>query len=224
MRTETLTRKVAAILAATACAVGLAVAYGPLAEAESTPSTSTKAAAAVLPTHGTYKGVDHAGRIITFSFAGNYMGHFAVNNMLIGGAHVGGSAWHETCHGGMCTKGTWVSDHHVQGSWRTRDGHWTTFSAYHQPVATINPYIGSYRGEDHAGISIHLMYRHGTIADFKLDHSVRGNIPVSNGRFNHCLPSVCVEGHWASDNRIVGKWKAVGSTHWFSWEVNAYSH
>jgi opacity protein-like surface antigen len=206
-------RKLLAVLAAVACIGGLAAAQSPVAVAKEQRS--------VLPSHGNYVGVDAHGRIVSFSFSTNYMSHFTVSNAVIGGAHVGSSAWHETCHNGMCTKGMWVTDTHVQGSWRHGGGAWVHFSANYQPP--VMPYVGPYMGDDHAGLSVRFAYRHGMIVGFELDHSNRGDISVSNGRFDTCLRSICVKGHWQSDYSVVGAWRAVGSNQWFQWEVHAYA-
>src|SRR5690349_9298693 len=122
-------RKLLAVLAAAACAAGLALTFSPFAEA----GKGSASARAALPMHGAYAGVDHGGRIVSFMFSGNYMSHFTVKHTVIGGAHVGSDAWHETCHNGMCTKGMWVTDTHVTGFWRTANGHWTSFSAWYEP-------------------------------------------------------------------------------------------
>jgi hypothetical protein len=206
-------RKLLAVLAAIAVTTGLTMAVTSGADAKST-----------LPAHGSYSGVDHAGRMVTFSFSGNSMSHFTVGHKVIGGAHVGsGAAWHETCHGGFCTKGMWVTDTHVTGSWREGGGTWTHFSAYAHPPMTIQPYTGSYMGRDHTGLKIHLSFSHGRINSFTLDHSNRGNIPVTNGKFETCLQSVCVKGHWQSEYEVVGSIRPVNSSHWVTWDAYAYA-
>ncbi|MFC6041463.1 hypothetical protein ACFP8W_06995 [Nocardioides hankookensis] len=206
-------RKLMAVLAALAVATGLTVAV--------TAITSGADAKAVLPAHGNYSGVDHAGRVVTFSFSGNYMSHLTINHHTIGGAHVAGAAWHETCHNGFCTRGTWTTDTHVAGSWRTGGGHWTHFSA--SVVPSLRPYAGPYMGRDHTGLAIHLTYGSSMIHGFKLDHSVRGNIAVHNAKFDTCLSSICVKGHWQSDYEVVGSWRPVHGSHWVSFEAYAYA-
>ena len=108
--------------------------------------------------------------------------------------------------------------------WRTRDGHWTSFSAYTQPASTIYPYVGAYMGRDHSGGFVHLMYRHGHLTDFKIRDTVYGDVPVHNNRFDACLARICVQGKWDDDNFIVGKWRHSDSSHWYSWEVHGYAH
>lgn len=222
-------RKLSAVLVAAACAAGgFAVGASSLAEAEPGAAAGPAAAPSVdhaaLPREGSYSGVDHAGRIVTFTFSGNYMNHFTVAHKVIGGAHVGSNAWHETCHGGYCTKGMWLTDTHVNGSWRLPDGQWTHFSAYHQPALQVRPYAGPYMGRDHTGLAVHLEFRNGMIHGFKLDHSVRGNVSVDgHGRFETCLPSICVKGHWQSEYEVVGSWRPVNGSHWVQWEAYAYA-
>jgi len=110
-------RKISAVLAALVVMTGLTLAVSSGADAKS-----------VLPAHGSYAGVDHGGRMVTFSFSGNTMSHFTVGHTVIGGAHVCNGAWHETCHNGMCIKGMWMSDTHVTGSWRQGGGAWVHFN------------------------------------------------------------------------------------------------
>lgn len=83
---------------------------------------------AVLPYDGSYLGHDMYGRMVRFTLRGNQMSGFMVNHTSFGGAHVGGPAWHETCHGGRCTTGRWTDDVTVEGTWRDPEGnrsHWT---------------------------------------------------------------------------------------------------
>lgn len=206
-------RKLSAVLASLVVLTGLTLVF-----------TSGADAKSVLPTHGSYAGVDHGGRMITFSFAGNTMTHFTVNHTVIGGAHVSNGAWHETCHNGMCTKGMWQSDTHVTGSWRSASGgSWVHFSATYKPSTAIQPYGGTYLGRDHTGLRVHLTYRNGGIQGFSLDHSVRGNIAVHNARFETCLPSICVKGHWQSEYEVIGSWRPVNSSTWVTWDAYAYA-
>lgn len=213
-------RKLSAVLVAVACVVGSAVAFSPLAEAGQGGATKAAAGRSVLPAHGTYSGVDHAGRVVSFTFSGNYMSHFAVNHTVIGGAHVGSSAWHETCHNGLCTKGMWVSDTHVTGSWRHGGGTWVHFSAWLHP--SITPYQGTYMGRDVTGLRVHFSYRHG-VHHFTLDHNDHGTIPVTNGRFETCLTSICVRGQWQTEFEVAGSWRPRGSTHWTQFDAYAYA-
>jgi hypothetical protein len=204
-------RKLSAVLAALIVTTGLTVAL-----------TSGADAKGVLPSEGNYAGVDHGGRMVTLTFSGNYMSHFTVASKVIGGAHVNNEgAWHETCHGGFCTKGMWVSDKHIQGAWRPGGGSWTPFSVYLEEP--IQPYHGTYMGRDHSGLSIHLSFGSGRINNFKLDHSVRGNIPVTHAKFETCLPSICVKGHWQSPYAVVGSWRPVDGSHWTAFEAHAYA-
>ena len=114
---QRIARLVAIVAAALALTAGLLV------------GSTTAQAASVLPEPGHYLGHDHHARVITFSFSGNQMMHFRVNHHLIGGAHVSHGMWHETCHGGYCTKGMWTSDTHVSGAWRHGGGTWVHFTA-----------------------------------------------------------------------------------------------
>ncbi|GAA4749270.1 hypothetical protein GCM10023350_37930 [Nocardioides endophyticus] len=203
-------RKVMAVLAAIAITTGLTMVV-----------TSGADAKSVLPAHGNYAGVDHSGRMVTLSFSGNYMSHFTVGHKVIGGAHVSTGAWHETCHGGFCTKGMWVTDNHITGSWREGGGSWTHFSVYlEQP---IKPYVGTYMGRDHSGLKVHLSFGSGKISAFTLDHSNRGNIPVTHGKFETCLPSICVKGHWQSEYEVVGSWRPANGSHWSTFDAYAYA-
>ena len=213
-------RKLLAVIAAVACAVAAAVAFSPLAEAGG-GGTTAPAARAALPTHGTYSGVDHHGRIISFTFSGSYMGHFTVSRTVIGGAHVGSTAWHETCHNGMCTKGTWVTDTHVSGYWRQSGGSWVAFSAWVHPA--FSPYQGSYMGHDATGLRVHFSYR-GGIHNLTLDHNNHGAVPVSpNGTFDVCLASICVKGQWQTDYEVSGSWRPKNGSHWTQWDAYAYA-
>jgi hypothetical protein len=206
-------RKLSAVLAALVVMTGLGFAV-----------TSGADAKSVLPAGGAYAGVDHGGRMITFSFSGNTMTHFTVNHTVIGGAHVGGGAWHETCHNGMCTKGMWVTDHHVTGSWRSASGGaWVHFNVYYKPGSTIPPYTGAYLGQDRSGLRVHLTFRDGTIHGFSLNHSARGNIAVRGSTFETCLPSICVKGHWQSEYEVIGSWRPVNSSTWVPWDAYAYA-
>ena len=203
-------RKLSAVLAALIVAVGLTAAV-----------TSGADAKSVLPANGNYAGVDHGGRMVTLSFSGNYMSHFTVGHKVIGGAHVSKGAWHETCHGGFCTKGMWVTDNHIQGSWREGGGSWVHFSVYREQP--IQPYHGTYMGRDHSGLRIHLAFGNGRINAFTLDHSNRGNVPVTNAKFETCLPSICVKGHWQSEYEIVGSWRPSNGSHWSTFDAYAYA-
>ncbi|GEP37423.1 hypothetical protein NPS01_10860 [Nocardioides psychrotolerans] len=84
---------------------------------------------AVLPYEGSYLGHDMYGRMVHFTFKGNQMSGFMVNHTSFGGAHVGGSAWHETCSGGRCTTGRWTDDVTVEGTWRDPNGHQSHWTA-----------------------------------------------------------------------------------------------
>jgi hypothetical protein len=216
-------RKLLAVLAVLPAAVGVvgtAFAFSPLAEAGQGGATQAPAARAALPMHGTYSGVDHAGRVISFTFSGNYMSHFTVNHTVIGGAHVGSNAWHETCHNNMCTKGVWVTDTHVTGSWRHGNGHWVHFSAWLHP--SVTPYQGSYMGRDHTGLSVRFSYRNG-IHNLTLDHNSHGSVTVTNGRFETCLATICVKGQWQTEYEVAGSWRPRSGTHWTQWDAHAFA-
>lgn len=215
-----MTRKLLGIVTALLVAGGLAVGGSGLASTAAT-TTAHASAMSVLPHSGSYSGVDHHGRMITFTFGGNYMSHFMVNHTLIGGAHVSNGMWHETCHNGLCTKGAWLTDSHVQGSWRTGGGTWVHFDARVAPP--VVPYAGTYMGRDHSGLSIHLAYHGGRITTFKADHNEVGAGAVSGGRFEYCGNGICVKGHWESDYTVVGLWRFANSTHWRQWEAYAYA-
>ena len=91
-------------------------------------STAALPLHAVLPYEGHYLGHDMYFRTVRFTLRGNQMSGFMVNHTSFGGAHVGGPAWHETCHGGRCTTGRWTDDVTVEGTWRDPEGnrsHWT---------------------------------------------------------------------------------------------------
>lgn len=99
------------VLAVLALGAAPAHALHPTASADSAARTA-------LPYHGSYLGRDGHGRTVKFEYHENQMSHFMVNHLLIGGAHVGHAAWHETCHNGYCTSGHWVDDVTVRGTWR----------------------------------------------------------------------------------------------------------
>jgi hypothetical protein len=86
-------------------------------------SPSDTDARTAMPYHGSYLGGDSHHRTIRFEFHHNAMSQFMVNHTVIGGAHVGHDAWHETCHNGYCTSGQWVDDVTVRGTWRHGSGH-----------------------------------------------------------------------------------------------------
>ena len=94
------------------------------------PAAPAAPALSVLPNSGSYTGVDHAGRTITFTFGGNQMSHFMTNHQVVGGAHVSNGMWHETCHNGICAKGHWENDTTVVGLWRySNSNHWRQWEA-----------------------------------------------------------------------------------------------
>lgn len=95
------------------------------------PSTSADSTGrTAMPYNGNYMGSDSHHRHIRFTFHGNQMSHFMVNDFTIGGAHVGHAAWHETCHNGYCTSGMWIDDVTVRGTWRHGSGHAVHWEAY----------------------------------------------------------------------------------------------
>jgi len=201
----------------------LVTAFGLAATASTAASGSGAAAASqtVLPAGGSYYGVDHAGRTITFSFGGNQMSHFAINHQVFGSAHVSSGAWHETCHNGLCTKGRWVSDHHVKGSWRHGGGEWVHFDARTAPPA--KPYPGPYMGDDHGDRDVHLNFRDGQVRDLKLDGTNYGDAHVNHGKFDFCRHDRCFKGHWETDTMVVGSWRYSNSHDWHGWEAWAYA-
>lgn len=84
-----------------------------------------------LPFHGHYRGTDAHGRHIAFSYFNSYMSNFTVNGHVFGGAHVSGDMWHHTCHNSKCTKGQWMTDVHVVGTWNDpNSGHEVHWSAH----------------------------------------------------------------------------------------------
>jgi hypothetical protein len=203
-------RKLASVLAALACAAGLSVATIPAAQA------------AVIPVHGAYDGVDHHQRQVSFSFNGTTINHFRVGSLTIGTAHVSNGMWHETCGGGYCFKGQWITDTHVQGFWRHGGSHeWTSWSA---STMQIRPYVGSYMGSDHTGLRIHFTYSNGSLRAFTWDHNHIGDARVApDGSFNVCHPTFCFKGHWQSDYYVVGEWRHASQSTWHTWDANAYS-
>jgi hypothetical protein len=181
------------------------------------------ASASVIPHHGGYTGVDHGGRVVTFSYDGTQVTHFSVGHQVIGGAHVSQGMWHETCHNGMCTKGSWSTDGHATGFWRYGGGTWVPWSASSTPQMT--PYAGTYMGNDHTGLRVHLSYHSGHLRGFTLDHNLVGDAPVSHGSFETCHRVICIKGHWENEYYVVGSWRHVSgsSTAWHTWEAYAYA-
>ncbi|WP_395658989.1 hypothetical protein [Nocardioides sp.] len=178
------------------------------------------AEASVIPKQGPYHGVDHAGRAVSFTFAGNQMTHFTVGGYTIGGAHVSNGMWHETCHNGYCTKGSWTSDGHVSGYWRHGSGHWVHWTAGHQaPTA----YHGPYMGNDNHGTRIHFRFSGSHVTTFEVGHTSYGNFGVSGGRFSGCQHGICVQGHWQDDYTVAGSWRRHDSSHWIGWTAHAYA-
>ena len=187
-------RKLLAVLAAIAVTTGLTMAV-----------TSGADAKSALPAHGSYSGVDHAGRMVTFSFSGNYMSHFTVGHKVIGGAHVGSGARGTrpaTAASAPRACGSPTPTSPAPGARAAAPGR--TSRRTLDPPMTIQPYVGTYMGRDHTGLKVHLTFSHGRINNFTLDHSNRGSIPVTNGKFETCLQSICVKGHWQSEYEVVG--------------------
>ena len=200
--------------------VGLATAGFGL--ASTAPATSAQALS-VVPQHGSYSGVDHRGRIVTFSFSGTQVSHFQVNHLVIGGAHASQGRWHETCHNGVCTKGAWITDSHVSGFWRhASDSSWTAWDARTSPPVT--PYPGTYMGNDHSGLRVHLSFHNGHVKNFNVDHNAVGDAAVSDGKFEVCHQSICFKGDWENDYTVVGSWRYSNSHHWRPWEAYAYAN
>lgn len=203
-------RKLLAAAAALVCATGLALTAAPAADA------------AVVPVHGAYDGVDHHGRLVSFSFNGTAISHSRVGSVTIGTAHVSNGMWHETCGNGYCFKGQWVTDQHVQGFWRHGGSHeWTSFSA---TATAVVPYVGSYLGRDHTGLRIHFGFRDGRLRAFSWDHNVIGDAVVAHdGSFSVCHPTLCFKGHWQDSYYVVGQWRHPHQSTWTNWTANAYS-
>lgn len=214
-------RRMLGTAAALLMMAGLAISAFGLPSSAAT-ATAHASAMSVLPHSGSYTGVDHAGRTITFTFGGNQMSHFMINHQVVGGAHVSNGAWHETCHNGMCTKGAWLTDSHVKGSWRTGGGHWVHFDARTSPPVT--PYIGPYMGSDHSGLKIHLGYHAGKVTNFTADHNNAGDANLHGNKFDFCGNGICAKGHWENDTTVVGLWRYSNSSHWRQWEAFAYAH
>ena len=107
-----LTGAVAAIVVLVLIGLGLTAQSGQATQA-------TAANDPVQPTPGYYQGTDNHHRAITFQFDGREIHHFHVLHLSLGGAHVNHheSAWHRTCHNGLCTNGRWLSPNQVHGSW-----------------------------------------------------------------------------------------------------------
>lgn len=185
-------------------------------------SVAPAAQASVLPAHGSYHGVDHGSRTVSFTFSGNQMMHFSLDSQVIGGAHVSNGAWHETCHNGMCTKGMWVTDKHVTGYWRASGGHWVSFSA---TLQQSNPYKGTYMGSDIHHASISFTYGHGYLTSVVIAGGHFPNVPVTHGHFSTCHSGVCFQGHWQDDYEVVGHWSThhAGTVYSFSWTARAFS-
>jgi hypothetical protein len=203
-------RKIVTVVAALACAAGLSFV------------SAGSASASVLPTPGSYNGVDHHRNLVSFSYNGNQISHFKVGHVTIGTAHISNGAWHERCADGYCFKGHWQTQTHVVGFWRHGGSHeWTSFSAY---TTAIQPYTGSYSGRDHTGLRIHFTYSHGHLRGFTWDHNLIGDAAVDHaGYFNVCHRSLCFKGHWQSDYYVVGEWRHVHDHTWRPWDANAYS-
>ncbi|MBZ5738036.1 hypothetical protein [Nocardioides mangrovi] len=186
-----------------------------------TVATSGPASASVIPANGSYSGVDHGGRLVSLTFHGNQVTHLMVGSQSFGGAHVSNGMWHETCHGGWCTKGQWVTDKHIQGFWRHGgSSHWTAFSV---STSVITPYVGSYMGRDHSGLSVKFGYAHGSVNHVHIDHNLIGSGPVSGNAFHVCTHTVCFRGHWQSDYTVSGTWRYVNESHWRAFEAQAYA-
>lgn len=185
-------------------------------------STGVAQARNVVPHHGSYSGVDHHGRVVTFTFDGTQVSHFSVGHLVIGGAHVSRGMWHETCHNGYCTRGSWTSDGHVSGAWRAGGSStWTSWTASVAPA--VHPYAGTYMGSDHTGLRVHLSYHSGYLRGFTLDHNRIGDAQVSNRSFSVCYPTICFKGHWETEYYVVGSWRHSNSTTWRAWEAYAYA-
>lgn len=186
-----------------------------------TSATTTAAHASVIPVHGTYSGVDHAGRDASLSFSNNQVSHIYIGHQYFGGAHVSNGMWHETCHNGFCTKGTWLTDKHIQGYWRQGGSHeWTAFAV---STNTISPYIGSYSGLDHNGVRVHFGYADGRVHDVTIGHDVLGSTHVSANSFSGCTHHYCIKAHWQTDTLVSGSWRTADSSTWHVFEANAYA-
>lgn len=186
---------------------------------------SATAEASVIPKNGGYHGVDHGHRNVSFSFSGNQMTHFMVGDQSFGGAHVSNGMWHETCHNGFCTKGSWTSDGHVTGYWRLGSSHtWVSWTAVHQVPAPPSIYHGPYSGVDHHGTRIHLRFD-GHVRSFQIGHTSYGDASVNHtGHFAFCTHTVCVQGHFQDRTVVVGHWRHAGSHTWIPWDANAYAY
>ena len=149
------------------------------------------------------------------------MSNFTVGGHKIGGAHVSSGAWHETCHGGYCTKAHWQLDFHVVGYWRTPSGHWTAFSA----STTQPPHQGDYMGMDHANRSVRVSFNGTTVHNFRIDGiGTFANAHVSGGAWHETCNShnLCYRGRFDGSNTVVGEWRHRGGT-WVAWEAYAFA-
>ena len=130
-------------------------------------------------------------------------------------------AWHETCHGGYCTKGHWQLDFHVVGYWRTPGGHWTAFSA----SAPQPPHQGDFMGMDHANDSVRVSFNGSRIHGFRVGS--RTGFPdahVSHGAWTETCShgGLCYRGRFQDSHTVVGEWRHRGG-HWIAWEAYGFS-
>jgi hypothetical protein len=203
-------RKIATIMAALACAAGLSLVG------------AGTASATVNPVSGTYNGVDHHGAVVSFSYNGSQLSHFRVGNIYISSVHVSNGQFPETCGGGYCIKGHWLTETHVQGYWKQGGSHeWKSFSA---STASFRPYTGTYSGSDHTSLNIHFSYSGGFLRGFTWDHNHIGNAAVDHlGHFSVCHVNFCFKGHWQTEYYVVGEWRHLHEHTWHTWDANAYS-
>lgn len=204
-------RKFVALAAALVCAAGLSLAG------------VGAATASVVPVVGSYNGVDHHSRAVSFSFNGTSISHLVIGHITIGATHVGNDGqWDETCGGGYCSKGHWITETHVTGYWRVGGSHtWTSFDA---STTAFRPYVGTYMGRDHSGRSIHLSYANGILHAFTWNGQNLGSVHVdSTWHFSGSHNGTCFRGHWQTATYVVGEVRSCHVTHGTPFDANAYS-
>jgi hypothetical protein len=203
-------RRLASVLAALVCAAGLSLV------------SAGSASADVSPVAGAYNGVDHHSAVVSFSYNGSSISHFTVGSIFIGSAHVSNGQFPETCGGGYCIKGRWLTETHLEGHWRRGGSHeWTSFTA---STTAFRPYAGTYAGNDHTSLSIRFSFSNGHLRAFTWDHNLIGDAPVDHvHHFNICHRNFCFKGHWQNEYSVVGEWRHLHETTWHTWDANAYS-
>jgi hypothetical protein len=204
-------------LGAGAVAALLIAGVGWTATASGEPSAEARGVYRV-PAPGSYQGMDHHGRQVSFVFTGQHITGFKVDQQPIGSGGFFLEGWTETCDGaGWCSGGSWQTNTHVVGRWRNPTGVWTAWSA--DLPGQSRGYQGQYSGTDHYDHEVRFVRSGHRVVHFNVAGRSVGSAVVAQGAWPEtCNAGSCFKGHWLDDDHVVGSWRQEGG-HWVAWEA-----